>query len=146
MQDNRIDKYITSLWLVSSELVTYVEKKIKPLGLTIHDLRAIIVLGERGPLSPSDLADALGLTNGAVTGIVNRLLAIKAVKRDPNGNDKRRRLITLQFSQLDTVLMDITTTARSTLNTYSDANLQVIEQYNHDTLQLLRQAREKEKN
>lgn len=138
------DKNMIGLWQVSSELVLYVEKKIRPLGLTVHDLRAVVVLGETGPMSPSDLAAALGVTNGAATGIVDRLLTANVAKRDTPDTDKRRRLVTLQYSELDAVLMDIATAARQLLADYSSSQIQAVEQYHQDILRVIGQAKEKE--
>lgn len=140
MQD--ADKNMIDLWLVSSEIVMYVEKKIKPLGLTIHDLRALIILDKQGSLSPSELASALGVTNGAVTGIVNRLLTVGAVRKSQAGPDKRRWRITLMYSELDTVLMDFATATRHLFNSYSAQDLAVIEQYYHDISELLDKAKD----
>lgn len=135
------DKNMIDLWLMSSEIVMYVEKKIKPLGLTIHDVRALIILDKQGDLSPGDLASALGVTNGAVTGIVNRLLAVGAATRTQTGLDKRRRQITITYSDLDTVLMDFATDTRHLFNSYSARDLAVIEQYHQDISELLDKAK-----
>lgn len=141
MRNKTTDKLIFSLWLMSSEMVMYVEKKIKPLGLTVHDLRAVIVLGEQGAMSPSDLASALGVTNGAVTGIVNRLLAAKVVERNKDSPDKRRSSVVLRYSELDTALLDAVDALRSLFNDYTPQQIQTIIQNNEDILKTLKKAK-----
>lgn len=143
MHNSKSDKLLFSLWLMSAELVTYVEKSIKPLGLTVHDLRAVIILGESGPMSPSDLADILDVTNGAVTGIVDRLLAAKVATRDQVGADKRRRRISVQYSDLDNVLMDAVTAMRIVFDNYSAADVTVIEGHYQDVYRVLTESKRK---
>ncbi len=144
MQGKLIDELINSLWLMSSELVVYIEKKIKPLGLTVQDLRAVVVLGEHGPMSPSDLAAALGVSNSAATGIVNRLRAARVAQRDIPATDKRKRVITLQYSELDAVLMEVATIARIFFKGYTSKEIQTIQQYHHDVLHILQQAKQED--
>lgn len=59
------------------------------LGIHRSDLRALNAL-EHGPRSAGDLADALLLTTGSVTALIDRLEAAGYVTRQPDPTDQRR--------------------------------------------------------
>lgn len=60
------------------------------------DYSCLSYLVERGsPLSPKDLITHLGVTSGAVTGIVDRLERQGYVRRAPNPDDRRGTLVSL---------------------------------------------------
>src|SRR5688572_18033425 len=60
------------------------------LGINRTDLRCLDVLLERGSASPGALADAVGLTTGSVTTMLDRLEALGYVQRSPDPGDRRR--------------------------------------------------------
>ncbi|WP_426995696.1 MarR family winged helix-turn-helix transcriptional regulator [Pseudarthrobacter sp. N5] len=57
------------------------------------DLEAMQRLMERGPLSPSPLAQSLGISTAAVTVVVDRLVKMGHVCRRPHPTDRRSILI-----------------------------------------------------
>lgn len=60
------------------------------------DYNCLMYLAECGaPVSPKDLVKAIGLTSGAVTGLVDRLEHKGYLSRSPNPDDRRGTLITL---------------------------------------------------
>ena len=65
------------------------------LGVGRSDLRALNLL-EHGPLGPSAIADALGLSRGAVTALLDRLEAAGYVRRAPAPGSRRAVLVHLQ--------------------------------------------------
>jgi DNA-binding MarR family transcriptional regulator len=114
-----LDPLVFLLWQNSIEASLYIARKIQPLGLTIHDMRAITVLKQHGTMTAGELTSRLGITNGAVTGCVNRLIAAGVVKRETGGRDKRQRMISLQFSPLDAALDEIKNAAEALFSAYS---------------------------
>jgi DNA-binding MarR family transcriptional regulator len=62
------------------------------LGVSRTDLRCLNLL-EHGPLSPSRIAAALGITAGSVTALVDRLEAKGLVKRARTPGDRRGVLV-----------------------------------------------------
>jgi DNA-binding MarR family transcriptional regulator len=54
------------------------------------DLRALDVLLEQGQATPGYLADALGLTTGSITAMLDRLEKMGYVERRPDPADRRR--------------------------------------------------------
>jgi DNA-binding MarR family transcriptional regulator len=70
------------------------------LGLNGSDLAVLSLLEVRGPLTPGQLAEATGLTTGAVTGVADRLEAAGYARRAPDPDDRRRVIITLRPDRL----------------------------------------------
>ncbi|WP_129339132.1 MarR family winged helix-turn-helix transcriptional regulator [Cellulomonas endophytica] len=58
-------------------------------GLSETDLRALFRVAEAGGLAPTGLAAELGLTNGAVTGVADRLVRAGLVRRREHPRDRR---------------------------------------------------------
>jgi DNA-binding MarR family transcriptional regulator len=78
-------------------------------GLTMQQLRVLVVLGADGPLPQGDLAHALGVGLATVTGLVDRLVARGLVERTEDPRDRRVRHAAL--SAAGTALLDRIETA-----------------------------------
>lgn len=63
------------------------------LGLNLTDFSAMIMLADRGPMSASQIAEATGLSSGAVTGVVDRLERSGWVVRESDPADRRRVVV-----------------------------------------------------
>lgn len=57
------------------------------------DLDAMRHLIRRGPLTPTELADALEISSASVTAVIDRLTALDHVHREPNPSDRRGVLV-----------------------------------------------------
>jgi len=64
------------------------------VGLPATDLRCLNILRQGGPTTPGELAAATGLTTGAITRMVDRLLVAGFVQRAHDESDRRRVIIT----------------------------------------------------
>jgi DNA-binding MarR family transcriptional regulator len=64
------------------------ERAAKVLGVSRNDLRCLHLL-ERGPVSPTHIAVAIGLTKGSVTVLLDRLEKKELVRRLPSPGDGR---------------------------------------------------------
>jgi len=62
-------------------------------GVGVVDMKALSILLAEGPQSAGSLGAALGLTSGAVTGLVDRLIAHKMATRSQDPSDRRRTII-----------------------------------------------------
>jgi DNA-binding MarR family transcriptional regulator len=62
-------------------------------GLSQLDLHALEQLEARGPLTPGELSDCVGLSSGATTALIDRLERIDWVVRSPNQADRRSVLV-----------------------------------------------------
>jgi DNA-binding MarR family transcriptional regulator len=60
------------------------------LGVNRTDMRCLDVLLDQGQATPGYLADALGLTTGSVTAMLDRLEKLGYVERRPDPGDRRR--------------------------------------------------------
>ncbi len=71
-----------------------VEKQLgRELEVNSTDLEAMQRLMERGPLSPSTLAQLLGISTAAVTVVVDRLAKVGHVSRERHPTDRRSVLV-----------------------------------------------------
>ena len=61
----------------------------KELTVNPTDLRAMQHLIMRGPMSPTDIARALGVSTAAATVVVDRLARVDHVTRAPHPTDRR---------------------------------------------------------
>ena len=65
------------------------------LGINATDHRCLNVLDQGGPLTAGALADALQLSRSAVTTVIDRLEALRYVRRVPGRDDRRQVLVEL---------------------------------------------------
>src|SRR6266567_5000764 len=65
------------------------------IGMTVTDMQVIDVLNLTGPMTAGQLADLTGLTNGAITGMLNRLEEAGLVRRERDPSDGRRVIVRL---------------------------------------------------
>ena len=63
------------------------------LEVNSTDLSAMEHLMTEGPLTPSELADRLGVTTAATTLVVDRLVALGHVERHPHPRDRRKVVV-----------------------------------------------------
>jgi DNA-binding MarR family transcriptional regulator len=65
-------------------------------GMTVTDLQVMDLLESTGPATAGQLADLVGLTTGAITGMLNRLEETGLVQRARDPNDGRRVIVRLE--------------------------------------------------
>ena len=63
------------------------------LGLNLTDHKCIDLLASKGLMTAGELADATGLTTGAITGVIDRLEGAGFVRREDDPNDRRRVIL-----------------------------------------------------
>jgi len=64
-------------------------------GINRTDWRCLDILGTRGPMTAGQLAQAVRLTTGAVTGVLDRLEAAGLVRRTRDADDRRKVIVEL---------------------------------------------------
>jgi DNA-binding MarR family transcriptional regulator len=62
-------------------------------GINRTDLRALDLIGQAGVMSPTALADALGMSTGATSAVLDRLEAAGYARREPDPSHRRRTLV-----------------------------------------------------
>jgi DNA-binding MarR family transcriptional regulator len=65
------------------------------MGVSVTDAKCRSLLLQLGPMTAGDLALRLGLTTGAVTGVIDRLERARLVRRVADPNDRRRVVVEL---------------------------------------------------
>lgn len=71
------------------------EKVAERLGINLTDLRGLDILSQRGSMTAGQLAEAMHLTSGAITTLVDRLEAAGYARRMRDSEDRRRVLVEL---------------------------------------------------
>jgi DNA-binding MarR family transcriptional regulator len=99
------------------------------LGLHVTDLRCLNLLRLGGAATPGELAARTGLTTGAVTRMIDRLLRAGFVTREHDERDRRRVIITLTESRTAEIARHYEPLARefgSVLAGYSTEQLELL--------------------
>ncbi|MEV4543290.1 MarR family winged helix-turn-helix transcriptional regulator [Micromonospora echinaurantiaca] len=78
---------------LSDAVVLFHEALGSLMGLSAADHKALGIVRREGPMSARELAQRTGLTAGAVTGLVDRLVAAGLAQRTPDPGDRRRVVI-----------------------------------------------------
>ncbi len=79
---------------LSTAVVMFHEAVGKRLGISGTERKLLDVLGRLGPSTAGELATHTGLTTGAITGVVDRLVKAGYVQREPNPRDRRSVIVT----------------------------------------------------
>ena len=64
-------------------------------GIKRSDLRAIEVVSRRGRLTAGQLAEELGVTTGAITGLIDRMEGMGYFRREDDPSDRRKVVVLL---------------------------------------------------
>ena len=78
---------------LSTAVIVFHEAISRRLGMTAGDRKCLQVLCELGETTPKRLAEATGLSTGAVTGVLDRLEKLGHAERRPNPDDRRSLLV-----------------------------------------------------
>jgi DNA-binding MarR family transcriptional regulator len=62
-------------------------------GMNLTDLQCINILTSTGPLDAGSLAEMMGLTSGAITGVINRMERMGYARREKDPDDGRRVVV-----------------------------------------------------
>lgn len=113
------------------------------LGINLTDLLCLGLLAGAGPVTAGQLAILIGLTSGAITGLVDRLEAQGLVHRERDTKDRRRVLI--HFNQerqpdISAVFAPMQQALADSYATYTDDELRAIAKWLDRTLPLMQQA------
>src|ERR671910_1220163 len=62
-------------------------------GMNLTDLQCINIFTSTGPITAGQLAETMGLTTGAVTGVINRMERMGYARREKDPGDGRRVVV-----------------------------------------------------
>jgi DNA-binding MarR family transcriptional regulator len=99
------------------------------LGINRTDMRCLDVLLERGEATPGQLAEAVGLTSGSVTAMLDRLERTGFVQRAPDATDRRRFVVrptTKSFEGCAALYVPIAEEGSRQLARYTVAELELL--------------------
>lgn len=82
----RLPDWVTNLIQINSLIATR-------MGVVMTDFHCLHALQQDGPTTSGVLAGRVGLTPGAATRMIDRLVAANCVRRVPDPHDRRRILI-----------------------------------------------------
>jgi DNA-binding MarR family transcriptional regulator len=87
----------TGYWLrfVSNHVSYAFKQKVENQGVTIAEWVLLRELFDTGAISPSQLADKLGMTRGAISKLVDRTCRKKLAVRKFSGDDRRYQTVVL---------------------------------------------------
>jgi len=88
---------LRSLRRISRAIDIHSRNLATKFGLTGPQLVVLRLLGQRGPMKPSEIAIQVALSQATITGIVDRLTARQLVTRERNAKD--RRLVTVTITE-----------------------------------------------
>jgi len=90
-------------WLrhVSNHVSQAFARKLAAEDVTVAEWALMRVLHDREPTSPSQLADEMGMTRGAITKLADRLLAKGLIEREASPDDGRSRTLRLTAQGAD---------------------------------------------
>lgn len=111
------------------------------LGITLTDSLCLDVLDFTGPTTPGRLAEALGLTSGAITGVIDRLEEDGFVRREPDPHDRRRVIVHLLTERMPDIVRLFEPMAegwQELLSSYSPKELALVLRFCERANELLR--------
>lgn len=84
-------------WLryVSNHVSQAFAQKVEAHGVTVAEWVLLRAMFDAGASNPSQLADQLGLTRGAVSKLMERLIQKKLARRSAEGPDRRYQTVAL---------------------------------------------------
>lgn len=126
---------------LSTAVVMFHEAVGQRLGVSAGDQRALTLL-RGGPMSAGALAKEIGLTPGAVTGMVDRLERAGLVRREVDPDDRRRVVITPTESGRgghSGVFADLGAAMAAMMTRYSPEEQRVISDFVSRTVDVLKE-------
>jgi DNA-binding MarR family transcriptional regulator len=133
MSSNRLDSFRQASRHYSDASILMHEAISRKAGLSGTDHKYLGLLLEKGPLTAGELSQLTGLTTGAVTGLIDRLENKKLVKREFDKSDRRKVIIVANAESAKNLLTpffkDLQQKTTKLLSTYTDRELQIIEEY-----------------
>ena len=83
------DQLVDLIVYLNRELHTGSLDEWRSLGMTIPQIKTLVVLQHKGPMRMGEIASFLGSTLSATTSIVDRLVDKQLIERDADPNDRR---------------------------------------------------------
>ena len=111
------------------------------LGMGITDLHCVNLLDMEGPMTAGRLAELMGLTTGAVTGVLDRLERAGMVRREADPADRRRviaRLVPEGMERVRAAFGAVGAGAQEIYASYDEAQLGLLTEYSERSAEMTR--------
>ncbi len=111
------------------------------LGMGVTDLHCVNLLDIEGPMTAGRLAELMGLTTGAVTGVLDRLERAGALRREADPADRRRvvaRLVPEGMERVRAAYAAVGSEVEDLYAGYDDAQLAFLVEYAERNAELTR--------
>src|ERR1043166_4298417 len=92
-RDELIGRFSLAIRTSQNVSEAFDEHVAQRLGINRTDLRALDILDQRGPISAGELAEAMHLSSGAITTLIDRLERAGYARRRRDEGDRRRVLV-----------------------------------------------------
>ncbi|MEO6395233.1 MAG: MarR family transcriptional regulator [Devosia sp.] len=92
-RDETLARLMNAMQEASGLSVLHSTEMARRLGINSTDLECLDLITRAGEMSPTALAQATGVTTGAITGVLDRLERAGFVKRGAAEGDRRRLVI-----------------------------------------------------
>ena len=129
---------------LATAVIAFHEAGARRLGMTAAERKCAGIVAELGNATPKQLAEATGLSTGAITGIVDRLERAGYAKRESNPADRRSVIVrprnTDRLARESLSVFASLTEAMERLNArYSDEERALNLRHLEDTIAVLRE-------
>jgi DNA-binding MarR family transcriptional regulator len=94
------ERIFTEFRHVIASVVLFNDRVAQATGMSASESQFVHLLELHGSMTPSELASRSGLTSGTVTGVVDRLEALRFVRREPHPHDRRKIVVVLDEAQV----------------------------------------------
>lgn len=133
---------------LASAVINFHEAAARKAGMSAAERKTLSLLAEMGIATPGQLAQATGLTTGAITGIVDRLEKAGYAQREPNPNDRRSLLVRPRNLEkvmeiLGPVFVSLSAAMTDLASGFTPQELETVARYLAGTIAVLKRETEK---
>jgi DNA-binding MarR family transcriptional regulator len=129
---------------LATAVISFHEAGARRLGMTAAERKCAGLIAELNETTPKQLAEATGLSTGAITGIVDRLERAGYARREPNPQDRRSVIIRARNTERLTnetrpIFASLTDAMNALDARYSPDQRSLILEHLKDTIAVLRE-------
>lgn len=138
-KEELMQELVTSIKLFQDAVDLFDTSAADYLHINSTDLRCLTILHDRGPLLAKEVAQALGLTKGATTIALNRLVEAGYIRRCVNSADGRSFLIELTDigqKEITVIWHPMRVQGHKHLEQYSERELRLLLRFFTQSIQL----------
>ena len=146
-ESSRIEEMLTAIKRIVSLIKQNFERDFKKMHVTQSQILVMRVLNQYGDMKMSDISRELDLSNSTVSGIIDRLVEKKIVKRKRSEEDRRIVMISLAEEYCKPVKKQLNAFAlkmRRALSTATEEDLDSIMQGLEKLERILEESQESE--